>query len=178
MARNTEIKAHVAEGLPTLEARVQAIADHGPFPLQQDDTFFHCRQGRLKLREFEDGSAELIAYERADTAGPKTSHFIRTPVPEPAALREALSRSNGLRGRVRKERTLYLVGQTRVHLDRVEGLGEYMELEVVLRDEQSEDEGLAIARELMHRLQIPAGALIAGAYIDLIERRTPSTSAS
>jgi predicted adenylyl cyclase CyaB len=171
MARNTEIKARVDDPA-ALEARTRAIADHGPELLLQDDTFFHCAHGRLKLREFADGSAELIAYERPDATGPKTSSYIVTPVPEPAAMREALVRSNGLRGRVRKQRTLYLVGATRVHLDQVEGLGHFMELEVVLRPDQREDDGPAIAQALMRQLGIPPSALLAGAYIDLIEQST------
>jgi predicted adenylyl cyclase CyaB len=175
MARNTEIKARVHDPV-ALEGRTRAIADHGPELLQQDDTFFHCVRGRLKLREFADGCAELIAYERPDAQGPKTSDYIVTPVPEPSAMREALMRSNGLRGRVRKQRTLYLAGQTRVHLDHVEGLGHFMELEVVLHPDQSADDGRAIARALMQQLGIPASALVAGAYIDLIEQSTPDAT--
>jgi adenylate cyclase len=171
MARNTEIKARV-QGPVALQARARAVADHGPQLLLQDDTFFHCARGRLKLREFADGAAELIAYERPDATGPKTSDYIVTPVPDPAAMREALARSNGLRGRVRKQRTLYLVGATRVHLDHVEGLGHFMELEVVLQPDQSADDGQAIAHALMQQLGIPASALLAGAYIDLIEQTT------
>ncbi len=171
MARNTEIKARVDAGLAQLEALVRPLADHGPQQLQQDDTFFHCAKGRLKLRQFADGSGELIAYDRADAQGPKTSTYAVVPAPDPQALREALARSCGLRGRVRKQRTVYLVGQTRVHLDRVEGLGEFMELEVVLRDDQSDSDGQSVAQALMARLQVPASALLAGAYLDLLESR-------
>ena len=53
-----------------------ALADSGPTPIAQDDTFFHCASGRLKLRVFDDGSGELIAYERSATAGPKPSHCL------------------------------------------------------------------------------------------------------
>jgi predicted adenylyl cyclase CyaB len=74
-----------------------------------------------------------------------------------------------VRGVVRKRRYLYLVGQTRVHLDEVEGLGEFMELEVVLRPEQSDAEGQAIARDLMTRLGIREEDLLEGAYMDLLE---------
>ena len=89
-------------------------------------------------------------------------------VSEPDSMREALERACGVRGRVRKERILVLVGQTRVHLDRVEGLGDFLELEVVLQDGQSEAEGRAIALLLMDRLGVPASDLVAGAYLDLL----------
>jgi adenylate cyclase class IV len=74
----------------------------------------------------------------------------------------------GLRSR---RRLKYLVGQTRVHLDAVEGLGEFMELEVVMRPEQSDAEGQAIARDLMTRLGVREEDLLEGAYMDLVEGR-------
>lgn len=71
---------------------------------------------------------------RADTEGPKLSNYVRAATADPAALREALTRACGQIGRVREARWLLLSGQTRIHLDRVEGLGDFLELEVVLRD--------------------------------------------
>jgi predicted adenylyl cyclase CyaB len=82
-----------------------------------------------------------------------------------------LSLALGVRGVVRKKRTLYLVGQTRLHLDEVEGLGEFVELEVVLRHGQSDLEGQQIARELMTRLAIREQDLLEGAYMDMLEGR-------
>ena len=75
----------------------------------------------------------------------------------------------GVRGVIRKTRYLYMVGQTRIHLDDVEGLGHFMELEVVMQEGQSDVEGQAIAEDLMHRLGFREDALIEGAYMDLIE---------
>ena len=170
MARNVEIKARIAS-VAALEPRVAALADTGPTPIAQDDTFFHCPHGRLKLRVFEGGHGELIAYERGDTSGPKLSDYVRVPTPEPAALREALARACGLRGRVVKQRTLYLIGPTRVHLDIVEGLGHFLELEVVLRDAESAADGEAIAHRLLAALGIGADQLLSAAYIDLLEAR-------
>jgi predicted adenylyl cyclase CyaB len=152
-----------------LEARVAALADAGPTPIAQDDSFFHCAQGRLKLRVFADGRGELIAYQRSDSTGPKLSDYLRVPVPEPAALRDALARACGLRGRVVKQRTLYGVGATRVHLDVVEGLGHFLELEVVLRDTQTVAEGEAVAQGLLAALGIVPAQLVPQAYIDLLE---------
>jgi predicted adenylyl cyclase CyaB len=172
MARNVEIKARVAgpADLAAIEARVRPLADRGPESIAQDDTFFHCAHGRLKLRDFGNGRGELIAYARDDTQGPKTSTYVRTETADPVGLRDALARALGVRGRVRKQRTLYLVGATRVHLDTVQGLGTFMELEVVLRDDQPADEGTVIAQTLLSRLGIAQSQLVAGAYIDLLER--------
>jgi adenylate cyclase class IV len=170
MARNIEIKARVAD-LAALTARVAAIADTGPVPIAQDDTFFRCGSGRLKLRVFDDGRGELIFYRRADRGGPKESFYIVSPTASPDTLREALTLSNGQDGRVVKQRTLFLVGRTRVHLDRVQGLGDYMELEVVLADGEAAEAGVREAHDLMARLDIAADRLVEGAYHDLLRAR-------
>ena len=65
---------------------------------------------------------------------------------------------------------MYLVGRTRVHLDRVEGLGHFLELEVVRREGEPSEPGVAEADRLMARLGISADQLIAGAYVDLLAR--------
>ncbi|HPF12864.1 MAG: class IV adenylate cyclase [Planctomycetes bacterium] len=171
MAHNIEIKAH-APDLEGLLARALALPGAiGPETLDQDDTFFVVPQGRLKLREFADGSAELIAYTRPDTEGPKLSDYVRSAVPDAASLREALARALGELGRVRKRRRLVLVGSTRIHLDQVEGLGPFLELEVVLQPGQTPHEGEAIAHDLLDQLQVPRDALMAGAYMDALLAR-------
>lgn len=168
MGRNVEIKARVADP-EELARRVAAVADEGPAVLRQVDTFFHCPTGRLKLRKFADGSAELIFYRRPDTEDPAESRYVRSPIRDPASLEAALAGALGVRGEVRKTRHLYRSGQTRIHLDRVEGLGHFVELEVVLEDGQGKAFGLEVARDLMERLGIPPEALVAGAYVDLSE---------
>ncbi len=167
MTRNIEIKARIAS-IEALMPRALALAQRDAELIQQDDTFFRVPHGRLKLREFVDGSAELIHYQRADTAAPKLSDYRRVPAPHAAALREALERALGVLGRVRKQRWLLLAGQTRIHLDRVEGLGDFMELEVVLRNDQSDADGVRIADQLMHELGLAHTERIAGAYLDLL----------
>lgn len=167
MARNIEIKARVDDPA-ALEARVAAIADTGPEEIRQDDTFFACAQGRLKLRQLEPHRGQLIAYSRADAPGPKLSDYSISETTDPDGLRQTLASACGVIGRVRKRRLLYRVGQTRVHLDRVEHLGDFMELEVVLDAGQSADSGTAIAHSLMARLGIDDTRLITGAYLDLL----------
>lgn len=171
MARNIEIKARV-DSIDALMPKARALARRDAEAIAQDDTFFRVPRGRLKLRQFADGSAELIHYQRADTVEAKLSDYRRVPVPDAAALREALERALGLLGRVRKQRWLLLAGQTRIHLDRVEGLGDFMELEVVLRDDQSEADGARIADQLLHELGLAHAERIAGAYLDLLADRS------
>jgi adenylate cyclase len=69
---------------------------------------------------------------------------------------------------VRKHRTLYLAGRSRIHLDRVEGLGDFVEIEVVLADEDDVEDGVREAHALMASLGIDPSRLVAGAYVDLL----------
>jgi predicted adenylyl cyclase CyaB len=165
--RNIEIKARI-ESVAALTPRVAALATEGPIEIAQDDTFFNCVTGRLKLRAFSNDLGELIFYRRVNQAGPKESFYIRSPTSSPETLRESLSLAYGQIGRVRKYRTLFLVGRTRVHLDRVEGLGHFLELEVMLVDDEPADAGVREADELMDRLGVHPEQLIEGAYLDLM----------
>ena len=128
MARNIEIKARIAS-VEAVLPRAQRVADGPAVPIDQDDTFFAVAHGRLKLRRFADGSAELIQYHRPDDADAKASDYVRVPVADADALALALDRACGTIGRVCKRRLLLMAGQTRIHLDRVEGLGDFLELE-------------------------------------------------
>lgn len=167
MARNIEIKAHI-ESIEALAPKVAAIADQGPIEIAQDDTFFRCASGRLKLRAFSSLEGELIFYRRANEQGPKESFYLRSPTSTPETLRESLSQAYGQVGRVRKHRTLFLVGRTRVHLDDVNGLGHFLELEVVLEDGELAEAGVREARCLMAKLGIQPSQLVEGAYVDLL----------
>ena len=168
MARNIEIKARI-ENIEALTAKVAEIADKGPIEIFQDDTFFACPNGRMKLRTFSDTEAELIFYQRPDQAGPKESIYSISPITSPDKIREVLSQGYGQTGRVRKHRTLFLIGRTRVHLDRVEGLGDFVELEVVLAEKEPNESGVLVANELLGKLGISPDSLIEGAYVDLLK---------
>ena len=167
MPRNIEIKARI-ESVTALAPRAAALADQAPVEIAQDDTFFRCQAGRLKLRAFSATQGELIFYRRADQQGPKESFYIRSPTASPDSLREALSLAYGQAGRVVKQRTLFLVGRTRVHLDRVEGLGHFLELEVVLEADELAQVGIREAHRLMAELGVEPSQLIEGAYVDLL----------
>jgi len=177
MPSNIEIKARVAD-VPAVVALVAAMSDTPPRRLQQRDTFFRCSAGRLKVRELEAGASELIFYARADVAGAKPSHYEITPVADAATLKSVLRQALGETVVVEKTRLLYLVGQTRVHVDTVMGLGTFLELEVVLRPDQAPSEGLEIARDLMRRLRIEESDLLATAYADMLAEAASILAAS
>ena len=168
MPTNIEIKAEVKD-TKKLRALIEKLSEVPGTGISQEDTFFHTTRGRLKLRTLSPEHGELIYYERDDVSGPKRSNYLVYTTSDPNSLKATLSASLGIRGVVRKQRSLYQVGQTRIHLDEVEGLGTFLELEVVLNPGQSEEKGATIAAELMAQLGIPESDLLEVAYIDLLE---------
>jgi predicted adenylyl cyclase CyaB len=173
VSRNVEIKARITS-VEALLPRVKTVADRGPFDIRQDDTYFACNSGRLKLRMFSKGEGELIYYRRADQQGPKESFYLRSPTTAPEALRESLTLAYGRTGHVEKQRTLFLAGRTRIHLDRVSGLGHFLELEVVLEENEPFEAGVREADQLLASLGIERSQLIEGGYVDLLgDRRGP-----
>lgn len=165
---NIEIKAR-ASNFEEVKSCAQKLSDAPVQVIAQRDIFFNTAQGRLKLRILAD-DAELIYYTRPNQEGPKRSDYQITRSNDPENLKRVLELAYGIRGEVKKTRYLYLIGQTRVHLDDVVGLGQFMELEVVLREDQSDGEGQKIAEDLMSALGVERADLIDGAYMDLLER--------
>lgn len=169
MARNVEVKARLSAGnAAAVRQMALARATDPSEDIRQTDTFFNVPDGRLKLRVFGDGRAELIAYRRPDQAGPKLSSYVRAPCADAASTLAALGAALGVRGVVEKRRVVVHVGQSRLHFDEVSGLGQFLEIEVVLREDQLPAEGERIARGLMEMLGIEPADLIDGAYIDLL----------
>lgn len=168
MPSNIEIKAH-ARDFSTLKARAEELSDSPVQALSQEDIFFNTPHGRLKLRVLAADQGQLIYYTRPDQEGPKRSEYHIAYTSDPESLKRVLALAYGIRGVVRKTRYLYLVGQTRIHLDDVEGLGQFMELEVVMQEGQSDAQGQAIAENLMANLGVESRDLLEGAYMDLLE---------
>lgn len=175
MATNIEIKARV-EDINQTHRLAERISDGPAEVIPQEDIFFHTPKGRLKLRILAAEKGQLIYYERADQSGPKRSDYEITVTSEPDRLREVLEMALDMRGVVRKKRWLYWSGKTRIHVDEVEGLGSFLELEVMLQDGQSSDDGEAFAAHLMAKLGVSNGDLIEGAYIDMLESQAAFTA--
>ncbi|EFA01517.1 uncharacterized protein LOC660170 [Tribolium castaneum] len=170
--RNIEIKAKVRQ-LAKLIERAKALSETTGEVIKQHDTFYSVAKGRLKLRKFESGDAELIYYERPDVEGPKLSSYEKAIIKSEGVqdLHKVLDRALGSTGIVKKVRYLFMVGQTRVHIDSVENLGDFMELEVVLKPEQTPEDGEKIALELMEDLGVEKEDLMSGAYTDLLRQK-------
>ncbi|RZC31755.1 uncharacterized protein BDFB_008113 [Asbolus verrucosus] len=170
--KNVEIKARVKEVAKIIE-RAKALSGTNGEIIKQHDTFYEVQQGRLKLRRFENGDAELLHYERPDVEGPKLSSYEKAEIKSESVsnLHKVLDKALGSVGVVKKVRCLFMIEQTRVHIDSVEDLGDFMELEVVLKPEQSVEDGEKIAYSLMKSLGIDKNDLISGAYTDLLKKK-------
>jgi homotetrameric cytidine deaminase len=165
---NIELKARDADPAATA-ARCAALGaeDHGV--LDQRDTYFAARDGRLKLREQTPGDHELIAYRRPDAAQAGESSYIRTVTAEPQALRDALQTALGTTVVVDKRRRLFVWENVRIHLDEVQQLGSFIELEAIVAPDGGD---LRQARDKVARLRdelaIDDDALVAVGYSDLL----------
>lgn len=167
MAINVEWKARARN--PERQRRLaEQLSDRPPEVLEQEDTFFLVPHGRLKLRQLGPHQGELIFYERSDRVGSRESVYSLVPTDIPAFLRDLLAQALGIRAVLRKRRTLYRVGQTRIHFDEVEGLGLFLEVEVVLEPEQAIEEAQRIAGHLRQQLEVAHEDLLGCAYMDLL----------
>jgi homotetrameric cytidine deaminase len=132
--RNVELKALDPDPARSLAVcRELGAEDRGV--LRQRDTYFRSRGGRLKLREQEPGGATLIQYDRPDAAHARASRYRLSAVPDPDELRASLDAALGTLVVVDKARHLLLWDGVRIHLDTVDGLGSFVELEGVAAPE-------------------------------------------
>jgi homotetrameric cytidine deaminase len=172
MARvNVELKARDSDPEATA-ARCRALGASDEGVLEQRDTYFRVRRGRVKLRDQGSDGAELIAYGRADEFEPTESTYVLAPVAEVAPMAEALEYALGPAVvAVAKRRHLFLWEGVRIHLDAVADLGTFVEFEAVL-ESGSDGEALAAAHDKVRRLRRELGIedadLIAGGYADLL----------
>ncbi len=170
MPSNVEIKARLRD-VPRARRVTAELSGGPPLLLKQRDTFFPAAVGRLKVRRLETARGELIRYERPDHAGPKRSDYAIVPTTRPDELAATLGAALGVLAVVDKEREVSLVGRTRVHIDAVDGLGDFVELEVVLDPEEPTAAGVREAKQLMEALGVRSSDLVAGAYVDLLLAR-------
>ena len=167
LRRNIEIKARCDD---LADARVAAlkIGAEATGILRQIDTYFRTTHGRLKLRETEAKTAELIWYIRPDDSEARGSDYRIVPVPDPAALKAALAAAMGVRGVVKKRRELLMWHNVRIHLDTVEDLGTFIEFEAVLTDSSDESTSRQRLHTLVDTLRVAKADRIATSYSDAL----------
>ncbi|MGE3985388.1 MAG: class IV adenylate cyclase [Dehalococcoidia bacterium] len=188
--RNLEFKARIDDP-KALQAKARALGFDLWGDLRQTDTYFSVSGGRLKLRETAGFPAELVFYQRDEDGDFRPSDYKTTPIPDGEALRSMLTAALGVRSVVRKRRTLLLLDTTRMHfanisvvafsdtpsesrpsyirlhLDVVEQLGDFVELEVPVNDRNPDELATAQLRHLLDELNLSADMGIRASYADL-----------
>lgn len=147
-------------------------ADLGAKPggtLEQRDTYFAAPHGRLKVREENGAAACLIAYARADRHDERESAYRIVELVDGEEMVSALSQVIGIRVIVEKRRELFLWNRTRIHLDEVTGLGQFIEIEAIA----PADSDLSLEEDRVRRLRdafsLSDDDLVPVSYCDLID---------
>jgi adenylate cyclase class IV len=175
--QNIELKvACTAEEFAAVRARLGERSLNSPETFQHGDSYFRVASGRLKLRVIDSSfgtTAELIQYHREDRTGGRVSTYRRIPVsPGSAAeLNAALGDALGVLVTVRKTRTVAVWRSTRIHLDDVEGLGPFVELETVLGGELTPAAGEWEFQNVVDWLGLARLTSIPGSYSDLMLKK-------
>lgn len=163
---NVEIKARCANR-ERVRSKLRELGADYKGTDRQTDTYFDVGKGRLKLRE---GNIEnsLIHYEREDGAGPKESEVSLCPVEGGSGLKGVLAAALGVVRVVKKEREIYFIGNVKFHIDRVEGLGEFVEIEAIdATGSIGRDKLLGQCRGYMELFGISEEDLVRGSYSDM-----------
>ncbi|HMO19797.1 MAG TPA: class IV adenylate cyclase [Candidatus Melainabacteria bacterium] len=168
MSCNIEVKIKI-DDMNGLKKSILAMGAEESGQMHQIDTFFGG-VNRLKLREYGDqATAELIAYQRPDIADLRTCEYRLCRVSNPDELKETLAFALPLLKTIEKTRLLFLRGRTRIHLDEVKSLGQFLELEVVLGSEDTTDSGEEEALAILKKLGLEDAPRISGSYFDLVD---------
>ncbi len=165
--KNIELKAKYADLDRARRIADQVGAEH-EVTMRQTDTYFPVPAGRLKLREQAPGPDQLVFYRRPDQPSPAASDVQIVEVADSAGMRELLSDALGVLTQVQKQRELWLVDNVRIHLDTVDGLGTFIEFEVMVVDGRSEETCRVQAEELLDAFGLSGEDLVAGSYSDMV----------
>lgn len=169
MPQNIELKAKLADiDFARQAARNAGAKPHGIW--EQTDTYFRVLHGRLKLRQTTPGESELIQYDRPNRTESRRCRYRRAPVADAAALRDLLESALGVASIVRKRRELWLLDNVRIHLDQVEGLGNFIEFEANDNSSHSDEVCRQQVEELTAAFALSAVDLIATSYGELLAR--------
>ena len=167
--RNLEAKFTLRD-LEVAQRQAEAIGYRFKATLEQRDTFFRVAAGKLKLREEESG-ARLIFYGRQNSQNLKLSTYEMIAIPEPIKTHQMLTQALGTIATVSKTRILMMRDHVRLHLDRVDGLGEYGEIEAVLGEDEDLEHSRPAVDELLRALEVSPVNLIEESYFEMLLSR-------
>lgn len=132
----------------------------------QTDTYFRVKEGKLKVRK---GDIEnyLVFYRREEKSGPKTSEILLYETDQPEELNEVLKAALEVLAVVKKKREIYWLENIKIHLDKVKGLGKFIEIELDKTKEGSYSDKADVLN-LMEEFKIEEDDLMKRSYSDLI----------
>ena len=166
---NIELKAR-CEDFGRLREACRSLGAEDQEPERQIDTCFKVAHGRLKLRESLRSGAELIYYARPDVAWARESHYEICPVEDAEGLKAVLRKALGMQAVVTKRREIFVIGNVRIHLDKVQGLGSFVELEGIVENAAELAVVAEEVRALQQALAIDDRSLVKESYADLVGR--------
>ena len=167
MKANIELKARL-DDIRTVREVAERIATEPSQVIHQVDTYFSVENGRLKMRVIDGREGQLVWYFRPDVADSKESRYLVTPIAAWRDVQETLAGANGVLCCVTKRREVSMFRNVRIHLDRVENLGEFLEFEAVLGPDCDARQGLELVNYLRGEFAIRDDQLIEGSYSDLL----------
>jgi len=169
--RNLELKARL-DALDAARHIAQRLATEPPRTQIQTDVYFHCRQGRLKLRHIEGSTAQLVSYSRPDQREVSLSRYRLVDMPDAAGVEQALADALGVWLTVRKRREIHMYHNVRIHLDEVDDLGTFLEFEAVLGPTADEPTSQQRLDFLIQQFDIRPDSLIDHSYSDMLAARS------
>ena len=166
--KNIELKIKV-DTFKKIEKSLKILGAKYEGELIQKDIYFNCTKGRLKIREINGNNFELIFYERQNRLINKLSNYfiVEFSSEEIEKIKTILSLSLGIKTVVSKKRDLWLFKNTRIHLDGVNKLGKFLELETVL-GKISRKQGEKEYMEIYNSLKLSEFKKIDKSYGDLL----------
>ncbi len=183
MATNLEFKAQ-CQSLESLYPRLDDLNATHRETVHQVDTYFHVTtkgkdfsiseacEPRLKLREIDEtAEAWLIYYERPNHEASRYSQYQLCEITDPRSLKRLLTAALGVKAIVKKQRELWMFNNTRIHLDTVADLGQFVELETVFQG-QTEVEAVNEHHHVKAILHLDTTDPVAVSYSDLIIQRS------
>jgi len=135
----------------------------------QTDTYFKVKKGRLKLRETSK-ERTLINYFRENTNATKKSEVLVSKLENHKELKEILILQFGVKVIVKKERKIYEIENVRFHIDNVEKLGYFMEVEVLNPNKEHSIRKLTnLCNKYFDYFELTKEQIISNSYSDLLE---------
>ena len=164
--KNLELKSKYAN-MEKLHRLMFELGAEYQKTMRQIDTYFAVPKGRLKLREIDGETAQLVYYERADESASRYSNYSIVEITDAPGFKQMMTDALGVKAIVDKMRELWIYGNTRIHIDDVNGLGHFVELETVIIN-QTEAEAQAEHHFVKHALEINDAQIVPVSYSDLI----------